>query len=34
MPVMVEAFERAVNFGWSSIEILYTRIGFPIGGRG
>ncbi|MDR3337021.1 MAG: flagellar biosynthetic protein FliR [Treponema sp.] len=34
MPFMVEAFERAVNFGWRSIEILYTRIGFPIGGQG
>jgi flagellar biosynthetic protein FliR len=33
MPFMVEAFARVVDAGFQSIESLYTRIGFQIGGN-
>jgi flagellar biosynthetic protein FliR len=32
LPFMVDAFGRAVNFGFRAIESLYTGIGAPIGG--
>jgi flagellar biosynthetic protein FliR len=32
MPTMVEAFGRAINYGWRTIEQLYVQIGSPIGG--